>query len=196
MKTLDEIQLADLMPESIASDENVASAAESIDWQLQTITNHLDVPSIYLAIDKLTSVQLDHLAVGWNAATWRDYWPIAMKRSMIKNVILSNRRRGTVQAVKEALASASSAATLVEWWETEPKGTPHTFTVYATQSKVSGVIDSELQKDILALVNDAKPLRSHFEFVVQEELHSQIQAFGVIRQGVVTRLRRKGSDVS
>lgn len=189
MKTIHEMKLADLVPENLMKDEKVVNAASSIDPQLRILIEQKDLPSIYRHIDLLTSTQLDHLAVCWNASTWRDYWPIGMKRSIIKNVILSNRRRGTVQAVKEALASVSSAAEIVEWWQTEPKGNPHTFTIYATQSKIAGVIDAELQKDMMAMVNDAKPLRSHFELIVQETFSGGVNACGFVRRGVYARVR-------
>ncbi len=189
MKTIHEMKLADFVPENLMKDEKVANAAASIDPQLHALIQKKDLPSIYRHIDSLTSAQLDHLAVGWNASTWRDYWPIGMKRSIIKNVILSNRRRGTVQAVKEALASVSSAAEIVEWWQKEPKGNPHTFTIYATQSKIAGVIDAELQKDMMAMVNDAKPLRSHFELIVQETFSGGVNACGFVRRGVYARVR-------
>ena len=189
MKTIHDIKLADILPENLTKDEKVANAALSIDPQLRNLVEQKDLPSIYRFIDSLTSTQLDHLAVGWNASTWRDYWPIGMKRSIIKNVILSNRRRGTAQAVKEALASVSSTAEIVEWWQTKPKGEPHTFVIHATQSKIAGVIDAELQDDMMAMVNDAKPLRSHFELIVQESLSGGFSAYGCVRRGVYARVR-------
>lgn len=189
MKTIHEMKLADLVPENLMKDEKVANATSSIDPQLRILVEQKDLPSIYRFLDSLTSSQLDHLAVGWNASTWRDYWPIGMKRSIIKNVILSNRRRGTAQAVKEALASVSSTAEIVEWWQMEPKGDPHTFMIYATQSKIAGVIDAELQEDMIAMVNDAKPLRSHFELIVQESFSGGVSAYGCVRRGVYVRVR-------
>ena len=135
-KTLDQTSLLDLVPDSIKRDKSVSSAGKALDPLLQEVTAALDLPSIYVSIDGLSSEQLDHLAYAWDASVWRDSWPIELKRSVVKNVVTEKRKKGTVRAVRDALASIQSAATIKEWWETDPKGTPHTFTIYATLGKI------------------------------------------------------------
>ena len=56
-------------------------------------------------------------------------------------------------------------------------------------SKIAGVIDAELQEDMMAMVNDAKPLRSHFELVVQETFSGGVNFYGCVRRGVYARVR-------
>ena len=128
-KGLADVRLSDLLPDSIAQDDNVKHSATALDKQLLDMTAAVDLPSIYVSIDKLTSTQLDHVAYGWDASVWRDSWPVALKRSVLKNVVREKRKKGTLRAVKDAVSSIGSAATIKEWWQQEPKGTPHTFEI-------------------------------------------------------------------
>lgn len=189
MKNLDNSTLGDLLPDSIAKDAQVSAAAKAIDPQLRLLASKVDVPAIYASIDKLTSSQLDHIAVQYDLDVWRDSWPVTLKRSILKVAISIKRKVGTVGAVKEALASIGSAATIVEWWQTEPKGEPHTFTIYATQSEIEGTIDEEMQKDLMAMIDDAKPLRSHYKFVMQNQAKTGINFYACIRPCVYARLQ-------
>lgn len=63
-KELAEVRLSDLLPDSIAQDDNVRHSATALDKQLLDMTVAVDLPSIYVSIDKLTSTQLDHVAYG------------------------------------------------------------------------------------------------------------------------------------
>lgn len=181
MKSIDGIELLDVLPDSLNKDEKVIAAAKAIDPQLKAIAGLLDTPSVYVNIDRLTSTQLDHLAKQYDVTVWRDSWTVDVKRSVLKTAISEKRKKGTVAAVKDALASISSAASIVEWWQETPKGTPHTFKIYATQAKVEGVIPSEMQEDLIALIDDAKPLRSHYNFIVQQQAQSGVNICGFMR---------------
>lgn len=196
MKTLDDAKLKDLLPDSIAKDGNVEASAEAIDPQLKLISENADIPSIYVYIDKLGSIALDHLAKQYDVEPWRDSWNVTLKRNVLKTAIADKRKKGTRFAVKQALESLGSAASIVEWFEKEPKGEPHTFTVYATQPEYGDVIPAEMQEDLLIMVDDAKPLRSHYNFVLQESFKGNLGLHGFSRQLAYSRVPRAetGSD--
>lgn len=188
-RELIESSLLDVVPDSISKDTDVSSAAKALDVQLLEMTGVLDLPSIYVSIDKLTSEQLDHLAYSWDASVWRDSWPIDLKRSIVKQVIQEKRKKGTRKAVEEAVKALGSAATIEEWWEKTPHGAPHTFTIYASLARLDGTLESEMQEDLIALINDAKPVRSHFDFVVVKNLLGHIGWHGSIRPVAYARIR-------
>lgn len=188
-KGLAEVRLSDLLPDSIAQDDNVRHSAEALDKQLLDMTSAVDLPSIYVSIDRLTSTQLDHVAYGWDASVWRDSWPVSMKRSVLKNVVREKRKKGTLRAVKDAVASIGSAATIKEWWQQEPKGTPHTFEIQATLGNIEGTLDSEMQEDLFALIDDAKPVRSHYTFVLVRQLQGGMGVDGYLRPVAYSRIR-------
>lgn len=181
MKTIEDVGIIDTLPGSLAKDANIQAIAKALDRPCQSLAQSVDVPAIYASIDALPTTVLDHLAVSWDATVWRDSWPVELKRSVLKTTISEKRKKGTVKAVKDALASISSAASIVEWWQTEPKGTPHTFTIYATQADIEGTIDAEMQEDVIALIDDAKPVRSHYDFVIQNKAKSTINMTACVR---------------
>lgn len=199
MKDLENVKLGDLLPDSIAKDKRVDAAARAIDPQLRLVALALDLPALYVSIDKLSSIQLDHLATQYDVAVWRDSWPVGLKRSALKAAISDKRKKGTLGAVKRALASIGSAATVEEWWQMEPKGTPHTFTIYATQNNIEGTIDAEMQEDLRAMIDDAKPLRSHYNFVIQSQAKMGVNVYASIRPCVYAKIynsERTSLDVS
>ena len=193
-KGLADVRLSDLLPDSIAQDDNVRHSAEALDKQLLDMTSAVDLPSIYVSIDKLTSTQLDHVAYGWDASVWRDSWPVSMKRSVLKNIVREKRKKGTLRAVKDAVASIGSAATIKEWWQQEPKGTPHTFEIQATLGNIEGTLDSEMQEDLFALIDDAKPVRSHYTFVLVRQLQGGMGVDGYLRPVAYSRIRSEAVE--
>ena len=111
-KTLEDISLLDLVPDSIKKDPDVEAAAKALDPPLLDMTRALDLPSLYVSIDQMTSEQLDAMAYGWDASVWRDSWPLSLKRSVLKNVVTEKRKKGTVRAVLDALADGTDYDTL------------------------------------------------------------------------------------
>ena len=87
MKDLDNIELLDVLPDSIAKDKQVKAAAKAIDPQLKTLANMAGIPSLYVNIDRLTGTQLDHLATQYDVTVWRDSWTDELKRSVLKTAI-------------------------------------------------------------------------------------------------------------
>ena len=92
---------------------------------------------------------------------WKPYWPEAIKRERIRQAIGIQRIKGTVKAVRDAVNSFGADIAFKEWWETTPKGPPHTFDVTLTMG-TSTPNDATFQQDIVAEINRTKPLRSHF----------------------------------
>lgn len=122
MKTLQDITLGDLLPDSISSDQQVKQSAEAIDPELKTVSGFLLLGAVLANVDKLTSTQLDHIAYSFDLTTWRDYWPLSQKRQVAKTVVAQKCRMGTLSAVKKVLESLGSAVSITEWWQKTPKG--------------------------------------------------------------------------
>lgn len=102
MKTLQDITLGDLLPDSISSDQQVKQSAEAIDPELKTVSGFLLLGAVLANVDKLTSTQLDHIAYSFDLTTWRDYWPLSQKRQVAKTVVAQKCRMGTLSAVKKS----------------------------------------------------------------------------------------------
>lgn len=188
MKTLEQISLLDLLPNSISGDATVQAIVKATDPQLNFISVNVDTPAIYSNIDNLPGDILDHLAVQYDVATWRDYWNIATKRSVIKTAIADKRIVGTVAAVENAIKSLGSSAKIIEWWQTEPKGTPHTFKIYVSINDMEEAVTEQTQEDIILLINAAKPLRSHYEMILTRSVNGGLGIHTELRSATYSRI--------
>ena len=186
-KSLFETPLIDTLPSSIKDDGSVALAANALDPQFVAVADALDRPAIHALIDSMTSEQLDHLARQYDA-TWRDTWSVTLKRNMLKTTIATKQLVGTIHAVREALSVISSIAQITEWWQTTPKGTPHTFLITVTPSDISGGISADLQADIISQIDFAKPARSLYTLQIQEGLKGTVNCCGVLRAVTTARI--------
>ena len=193
MKKLDEITLADLMPDSISGDANVSATARAIDPQLKAVSEAVDKPLILAAIDTLPSDILEHLAVQYDVTSWDSAWPIGTKRAVLKAAIADKRKMGTRGAVQRAIEAVAPLATITEWWQTDPKGTPHTFTIDVLQD--GSAVDAETQRNVISQVNEAKPARSHYTFGVQQNAQGNLYLAGVLRSIAYARVRSAGTTI-
>ncbi|VVE35124.1 phage tail protein I [Pandoraea fibrosis] len=123
---------------------------------------------------------LPWLAWHFCVLTWRDDWPVAIKRAYIKSAIPIARQRGTVAAVEAAVASLGSHVSIREWFNMEPPGKPHTFDV--TFSVAGGpYVPPERIEDIIDAVRHAKPLREHFKFYIAQNVQGAVEVAASIR---------------
>lgn len=190
MKKLDEITIADLMPDSISSDREVSATARAIDPQLKVISEGVDLPLILASIDTLSEGVLEHLAAQYDLTAWDSAWPIDTKRAVLKTAIADKRKKGTRGAVQRAIEAVAPLATITEWWQKTPQGTPHTFEIDVLQD--GEAVDAETVADVIAQVNDSKPVRSHFTFSVGQKAEGNMYLSGVIRTIAYARVRSSG----
>lgn len=190
MKKLDEITIADLMPDSISRDAQVSATARAIDPQLRLVSEALGKPLILYSIDDLNEGVLEHLAVQYDVTAWDSAWPIERKRAVLKTAIADKRKMGTRGAVQRAIETIAPVATITEWWEANPPETPHTFRIDVLQD--GSPVDAETQADVIAQVNEAKPVRSHFTFNVGQMLGGDLYFAGVLRAIAYARVRDSG----
>lgn len=91
-----------------------------------------------------------------NAITWWDpTWTEEQKRGAIKSAPAVNKKRGTLGAVKQALAAVGYAVDVIEWFNETPPAEPHTFRIV-----VNGNVDTPTLAKIHNQVIDAKNCRS------------------------------------
>lgn len=188
--------LLDILPDSLASDETIVAMSQAIDDELKELVPLCYTPLIYSRIDELNSRVLDHLAWQYNADTWRDSWPETIKRAVIKSVIRNKRLKGTRGAVEEAVSSLGSAVKITEWWETEPKGEPHTFSIISTVNDFNGSVPAaEMIDDIIQRIDSVKPTRSHYTFSQALTANAGLGLAGGMRSITYKRLTCSEQDL-
>ncbi len=126
---------------------------------------------------------LPWLAWAVSVDDWSDNWPKVIKREMIKNSISLHQIKGTKRAIQKALEIIGVAGEIVEWWELNPRMTPHSFniTAYLNDNINEGadvIIGLDTQQKLINLIENVKPARSHFNFKLGARFESQI-SYGV-----------------
>ena len=132
---------------------------------------------------------LPWLAWQMGVEAWRSEWPENIKRDIVRNAIQVQRQRGTIKSVRDTVESFGGAISIREWWQTAPKGTPHTFELVFTMTGQDGEqASAAFVQDVMAEVSRVKPLRSHFTFIQGLNAQASIQLACVGRPVAYTRL--------
>jgi phage tail P2-like protein len=103
---------------------------------------------------------LPWLAWALSVDEWDATWDEAIQRRVIAASIDIHRHKGTVSAVRKALACLGHGGNLIEWWQMTPRGRPHTF-IAEVEVDHRG-IDIATQIAIERQIAAVKPARSHF----------------------------------
>jgi len=188
MPDITEISVVDLLPASIRQDESVVAAAQAIDSELNAVSQLCMVPALLARIDELSSNTLDHLAWQFDSKVWRESWPVYLKRSVIKTVILEKSKKGTRSSLENALVSMGSAAVVTEWFEKTPAADPYTFDVTLSLADVEGQASSEVQEDLIRKIEDVKPARCHYTLTLATEAVGNMYMTAVGRAAVYSRI--------
>lgn len=102
---------------------------------------------------------LPWLAWSQSVDNWDPNWSNNQKRAVIKAAFAVHRQKGTVFALREALAALGYDLVVQEWYQQIPQGDPYTFDVILT---IEGKeIDAQTFTELLAVINANKNLRSH-----------------------------------
>lgn len=185
---LKKLALTDIAPDSITRDAETAAGMAAIDPELQAMVNLAERPALLHRLLKLSSSQLDHVARWFDAPSWNTSWGTAQKRQVIRQIIDIKRHVGTVYAVRACLSTIGARCVLTEWWQESPKGVPHTFRVQVILAG-SDTVTAAKQKEVMALINAAKPVRSHYTFEILTAISGGKGSEAVGRMAVEARLR-------
>lgn len=101
------------------------------------------------------AVLLPWLAQGVSVDVWSDAWPEATKRAVIAASPMVHRLKGTVGAVRRALAAFDLETRVVEWWQDGARR--GTFRVEIIYRDGGPVFDAEVQRYAIQAVSAAKP---------------------------------------
>lgn len=132
---------------------------------------------------------LPWLAWALSIDAWKSYWPIEVKRARVAAAIAIQRHKGTVKSLRDVIESFGGALELKEWFQTTPKGVPHTFQMVLTLSGQGGQeATAQYVDDVIAEIDRTKPVRSHYQFTQRSALHGGIGVAAYVRPCVVARL--------
>jgi phage tail P2-like protein len=132
---------------------------------------------------------LPWLAWGLAITHWQTGWTLQRKREAVADAIPYHRRKGTRSSVEEILGRYHPALQLVEWWQATPSRPPHTFEVRAPYAIGAEFLTVETTDAIVSDIAAAKPLRSHFDFVLVTEALAQAMVPAGAQVGTMWRTR-------
>lgn len=113
---------------------------------------------------------LPWLAWAWSVDEWDDVWSEQQKRETVRQALPVQRVKGTIGAVKNALAALGFPVQVQEWFNQSPAGAPYTFRAFVEADQVPAT-QADLLK-ALRIIAATKNLRSHLESI-QVQARSQ-----------------------
>lgn len=141
--------------------------------------------------DTCPSVLLPWLAWEHAITWWDESWTEEQKRSVIRSAPGVNKRRGTVGAVKRALAATGYPCDVIEWFDDVPKAAPYTFRVNIYGNSIT----AETLARLADQVNDAKNARSYLSGIniAEQTISGTAYVGGAIftRQTVTIKAKRR-----
>lgn len=174
-KTVYDVQLIDLMPESIKYDPQIIAACASLQPELNDIAELVAFSDLYGNIDNLPEPVVRALA--WENQLYEAEWAMAgtleKRRELVKNSWLLNRLRGTKWSIIRIFQVLGMRAEIVEWWEENAE--PGTFRISVLD--VTGVgLTPEMLGWVSSLIYAYKPLSRH---IMATNLYSKLEPIPV-----------------
>lgn len=196
MVDISDISLLDVLPQNLAQNPDVIAMSKAIDDELHAINKLIPKTTIYGLIDGLESAVLDHLAWQWNSDTWRDNWPVSLKRSVFKSIIRTKRIKGTRAAVEDVVSSLGGVVDIKEWFEQSPRGEPYTASIVASINDFDGAVPSkEMLDDVIRSIKYAKSARTLYSFSQAIDFYSMVGVAGGFKSISYTRVVGEENDV-
>lgn len=160
MIKLNELNLLDILPESLKEDERIKNISEVISSELQLINNDIEKLLIIPNVDNLEEEILDELAYGFHVDFYKSDLSLENKRLLVKESLYLHMKKGTPAAVEELTKKIFGDGRVIEWFEYE--GTPHCFKVKTSNREA---VD-EKALEFLEAINSVKRLSSKLEEVI------------------------------
>jgi phage tail P2-like protein len=107
---------------------------------------------------------LPWLAWALSVDKWNSAWPESIKREVIAKSVGVHVKKGTVGAVKRALASMGTPLDILQWWQMVPEGPhgTHQMTLWQNDAAPEVVFDGALFADAIDMIETTKRKSQHF----------------------------------
>ncbi|NTU28841.1 phage tail protein [Brevibacillus sp. HB1.1] len=177
MIDLTQVKLADIIPQNIRNDPNVAAIAAALDQELQAITSAIELLTPYVHIDQLTSEQVDELAWESHVDFYDTSLTIEQKRGLVRESSQWHRRKGTPWAVEQVVSIIFPGAKVAEWYEYG--GDPYHFRVETEQAMTE---ETDLDR-LFRIINATKRKSTWLENVtIKRNIEANLYFGGIISE--------------
>ena len=155
MNDLQNLNLIELLPTSIASDETIRNICNAIAEKLQTINEKAELVLLLPRLDQLPETLVDELAWQYHVDFYDYAADINKKRALVRKAIDWHRRKGTPAAVEEVCTAVFKSAKVYENWEYG--GKPYHFQVRMISE---GIPDKSVLDNLYRAIKESKNVRS------------------------------------
>lgn len=169
---------------------NATDLERALELLLDARIDAIDVPlrALWLA-ETCPEDELPFLAWALSVDQWSPDWPLHIRRARVAAAIIIQRIKGTAQSVVDVVQSFGGNVLIREWFEMDPPGDPHTFSLTVSLTGTGGQAPTAAFIDaVVAEVSRTKPVRSHFDFTVAVDARARIGLRAVGRPAVIARL--------
>ena len=155
MNDLQNLNLIELLPTSIASNETIRNICNAIAEKLQTINEKAELVLLLPRLDQLPETLVDELAWQYHVDFYDYAADINKKRALVRKAIDWHRRKGTPAAVEEVCTAVFKSAKVYENWEYG--GKPYHFQVRMISE---GIPDKSVLDNLYRAIKESKNVRS------------------------------------
>lgn len=148
-----------LLPSNATALERALSASDarmlSVPHQIIRWAWDIDLCPVHL---------LPYLAQAWSVDEWDPAWSDAQKRQVIHDSVWIHQHKGTIGALKRAIAQLGLGAQVERWFEQSPRGRPYTFRLLVALDPTAEWTSTQFQRLIRVAINN-KAVRSWIDRV-------------------------------
>ena len=164
IKDVHSLSLADILPQNLMADKQLAAVAQTLDAKFQAATAATIKTLILPRLDELPEDIIDLLAWQWHVDF---YEPVGMdidtKRRLVRESVGWHHIKGTPAAVEKMIQTVYQTGIVQEWPEYD--GLQYYFRVLLGES----VIQTEKLKLLLKMIDASKNTRSWLEMLIFEK---------------------------
>lgn len=153
----DDLDIKALLPSSIADDKTAQALADALTGQLVKLP--IDSVLLWDDLAKHSDSVLLNLANDRHTDLYKGSYSRPVKEKLVSDSLLWHKRRGTKDAVQEALLSVYRVGTVREWYEYG--GRPYHFKLENIDSDLA----REKRESLIRLINLSKNLRSWLDSI-------------------------------
>lgn len=149
-----QLDLMQLLPESLKTDPTVSILAQVISESLQNLSNQV---FLFDPDKRLDGPLLDLIAWQEHVDFYDTTLPIERKQELVDKASMFHEKKGTPAAVEDLISTVFEEGKVVEWFEYG--GAPYTFKVVTNNPAVT----QEKASEFIRALNSVKNLRSRLE---------------------------------
>ena len=185
MRSIQEINLREILPPSIANDPDIQAAADSITEALRETTEYIHNLAIFSRLrrgDIEDSALVDEMAWAWSADFYDPSLPLDTRQKLVANALPWHMIKGTKRVIEEIVTAVFADAIVERWYEYG--GLPYTFRI---TTEIPDVTEESLQQLILSIYS-VKATRSDVEKIqILRPAESDLYLGTAVTQNIRTR---------